>query len=312
MAVPILLSTWKFGSLANRAGWPVLTAENGSSLDAVELACRAVEASPEVNSVGYGGYPDATGQVTLDAAVMLSPAQCGAVCSVRGVLHPVSLARIVMERTPHMLIAGCGAERLARRHGLAGHFLLTDKAQNAWHNWVVNLLASKENDRLVPPASMAAEAGDKHGPTHSCGDTVAVIARDRSGRLAAACSTSGLAFKLPGRVGDSPIVGHALYVDPNYGAAVATGHGELAMGVCASFLAVEQLRQARPPVEAGAEVLRRIAAHFPLAEKEQMALIILASGGAWSSVALRPGFCTAVCDPDRNELVEPEYVMFPG
>jgi len=287
MTLPILLSTWKFGRTANRAGWPMLAGDSGSSVDAVEAACRAVEADSDVRSVGYGGRPDAGGRVTLDAAIMLSPACCGAVACMQGYMHPVSVARRVMERTAHVMLAGEGAERFARQEGFETADLLTERSRDEWLRWQADREAAQ-----------------------GAHDTVGVLALDEQGRLAGACSTSGMAYKLPGRVGDSPIIGHALYVDPEHGAAVATGAGELVMGVCGAFLAVEQLRRGGSPGAAVAEVLGRIADAYELGTKDQVGLIVLGPAGAWSAGALRPGYQTALRTRDRDELVEPELLVF--
>ena len=290
---PLILSTWKFGRKACAAGWPYLTGETPSSLDAVEQACRAVEADPEIMTVGCGGRPDRSGEVTLDAAIMLSPNKCGAVCCVRRFIHPVSIARMVMERSPHLMLAAEGAERFAAQHGIEPTELLTDAARAAWEEW---LEEHSQADSL---------------PSDQAHDTVGVLARDASGRLAGACSTSGLPFKLPGRVGDSPIVGHGLYVDPSWGAAVATGWGELIMGVCGSFLAVEQMRRGATPSNAAIEVLERIVETCELHDKHQAAVITLSTSGTWGSAALRPGYRTAVQTAAGVELVDPDRVMLP-
>ena len=285
---PILLSTWKFGQKAVEAGWPYLASGAQSTLDAVEQACRAVEADPEIMTVGRGGYPDQSGEVTLDASIMLSPDRCGAVCYVRRFLHPVSIARLVMERSPHVMLAGEGAERFARRHGIEPSDLGTEQSRTSWEKWIT-----------------------EHPEAEQAHDTIGVLARDAAGQIAGACSTSGLPFKLPGRVGDSPIIGHGLYVDPRAGAAVATGWGELLMGVCASFLAVELMRRGAPPGEAAAEVLQRIVDTHPLRDEQQAAIITLNTSGEWSSAALRPGYRTAVRTPTGSGLIDPEHVMFP-
>ena len=286
MPDPIMLSTWTFGEKANQAGWPYLIGPPGSSLDAVEQACRAIEADPQVMTVGYGGYPDRSGQVTLDASIMLSPARCGAVCHVRRFMHPVSIARLVMEKSPHVMLAADGADRFAESHGMEPNDLRTGQSQAAWKKWI-----------------------EEHLPHNKSHDTVGVLARDSAGQIAGACSTSGLPFKLPGRVGDSPILGHGLYVDPEHGAAVATGSGELMMGVCGSFLAVELIRRGASPLDAAAEVLRRIIDGYELRDEHQAALIVFSASGKWSSAALRPGYRTAVRTPTRSELVEPDRVM---
>jgi len=316
MFEPILLSTWTFGQRANAAGWPFLTAATPSSLDAVEHACRVSEADPRVMSVGLGGYPDRSGEVTLDAAIMRSPSQCGSVCYVRRFPHPVSIARLVMEKTPHVLLAGDGADRLAQLHGMTPADLLTAEAHSAWQKWISEHAAARCADHLAsfspanieeqrPPDELAASADHASAPH----DTVGVLAMDAAGELAGACSTSGAAFKVPGRVGDSPIIGHGLYVDPRAGAAVATGLGELVMGVCGTFLAVEAMRRGATPLDAAVEVLQRIIDSYPIRDEHQVALIALDRSGRWSSAALRGGYHTAVRTPSRDELVEPERVM---
>jgi isoaspartyl peptidase/L-asparaginase-like protein (Ntn-hydrolase superfamily) len=330
MPEPTLLSTWSFGQRANAAGWPYLTSASPSSLDAVEHACRASEADPHVMSVGLGGYPDRAGEVTLDAAIMRSPSQCGSVCYVRRFLHPVSIARLVMEKTPHVMLCGDGADRFAQLHGMAPADLLTAAARSAWEKWLTEHVAARRADHIAyfPSANIeekkpldelaaavdASRGGASHDGRASQGagashDTVGVLAMDAAGGFAGACSTSGTAFKVPGRVGDSPLIGHGLYVDPQVGAAVATGLGELIMGVCGTFLAVEAMRRGATPLEAAVEVLGRIIESYPLREEHQVAVIALDRGGRWSSAALRGGYQTAVRTPGRDELVPPERVM---
>jgi isoaspartyl peptidase/L-asparaginase-like protein (Ntn-hydrolase superfamily) len=312
---PLLLATWSFGRTAVAAGWPHLVRPGGGSLDAVEQAVRAVEADPACMTVGCGGYPDAAGEVTLDASIMLSPARCGSVCFVRRFMHPVSIARIVMEHTPHVMLAGDGAERLARSRGMLPADLLTEASRKAYEKWL-----AEQGGTARTPAAPAAGAQPRANieevrpaaddlPHNRRHDTVGVLALDSSGVLAGACSTSGLPFKLPGRVGDSPIIGHGLYVDPRHGAAVATGHGELIMGICATFLAVEEMRRGASPAEASACVIRRIIESYRLRENHQVGVIALATDGRWSSAALRPGFKVALKTADRDELVDAGQVL---
>jgi len=303
MTQPILLATWSFGRTAVAAGWPHLVRPGGSSLDAVEQAVRAVEAAPACMTVGYGAYPDASGEVTLDASIMLAPARCGSVCFVRRIMHAVTLARLVMERTPHVMLAGDGAERLAAAHGIEQADLANDASRAAYAKWLAEHRAAAARPGSRPNVE---ETGLSSEESH---DTVGVLALDAAGVMAGACSTSGLAFKMPGRVGDSPIIGHGLYVDPRHGAAVATGHGELIMGVCGAFLAVEEMRRGASPAEAAAEVLRRIAESRTLDAGHQAAIITLAPDGRWSSAALRPGFKVAVKTSTRDELVDAERVL---
>ena len=308
MVEPVILATWTFGQIAVRAGWPRLAA-GSPSLDAVEEACRAVEADPEVMSVGYGGYPDASGEMTVDAAIMRSPAECGSVCGVGGFMHPVSIARRVMEKTPHVMLAGPGAEAFARGQGMVPTDLLTEASRQAWEKW------RKEHREAGPEGNTAGQDKGAAGlrPAAPCEpphDTVGVLALDCRGVLAGACSTSGLPFKMPGRVGDSPIIGHGIYVHPQHGAAVATGVGELVMAVCGTFLAVEEMRRGAPPAEAATAVMRRIAESGQVDEGDQVGIIALAPSGGWASAALRPGFCVAHKTKDRDELLDCGQVLF--
>jgi N4-(beta-N-acetylglucosaminyl)-L-asparaginase len=309
---PVVLATWSFGRLAAQAAWPVL-AGGGEALDAAIAGCDAVESDPAVDSVGVGGIPDASGRVSVDACVMRSPAQCGAVCFVRGIEHPARLARTVMERTVHIMLAGEGAEQFGARHGHARHptELLTPGAQRVWQEWKAGAGAratsAQGREGELPPMNVeeryAAERraqlqGSAHGltgaqpdPLH---DTVCVLTRDAQGCLAGAVTTSGLGFKVPGRVGDSPIIGHGLYVDPAVGAVAATGNGELIMSTCGSFLGVEFLRAGRAPGEALLGVLARIAHAHALRPEHQVGLIALTPDGRWASAALRPGFAACI------------------
>jgi len=315
-ADPILLSTWRFGRKACEAGWPRLVSGARSSLDAVEQACRAVEADPDIMSVGRGGHPDRSGQVTLDGSIMLAPDRCGAVCCVRRFMHPVSIARLVMEKSPHVMLAGEGAERFARRHGFAPNDLGTEKSQSTWEKWIDEHPEAREEEAafLKPERTAEQAAGDDSDetqPHNRAHDTVGVLARNAAGEIAGACSTSGLPYKLPGRVGDSPIIGQGLYVDPRYGAAVATGWGELIMGVCAAFLAVDLIGRGASPRDAAAEVLQRIVDSYELCDEHQAAVITMNTSGQWSSAALRPGYRTTVQTPAGVDLVDPERVMLP-
>lgn len=315
MREPLILSTWSFGRKANAAGWPCLSGPSGSSLDAVEQACRAAEDDLEVSSVGRGGYPDRSGEVSLDASIMLSPARSGAVCYVRRFAHPVTIARRVMDKLRQMLLAGDGADRFAIRLGLTPSDLMTDAARATWQKWAAEHPASERLDDAIyfPPANqeergpLAAE-NLRHNRFH---DTIGVLAIDAGGQMAGACSTCGLPFKVPGRVGDSPIIGHGLYVDPRRGAAVMTGNGELIMSICGSFLAVDQLGRGASPAAVAREVLDRIVESCELGNDHQVAIIAMDPSGRWSAASLRPGYQTAVRTPSRDEMVDPEFVMRP-
>ncbi|MGQ9504110.1 MAG: N(4)-(beta-N-acetylglucosaminyl)-L-asparaginase [Thermogutta sp.] len=299
---PLILSTWHFGRIAGAAGWRILE-RGGSALDAVEAACAAVEEDPEVTSVGYGGFPDASGEVTLDAVIMADPCHCGAVACLRGFVPAISVARRVMEKTSHVLLVGPKAEEFAAREGFLRRELLTDRARQAWQEWKARQPWQGE---LAGYAARIAK-NDEQAADH---DTIGVLAYDQSGGLAGACSTSGLAFKLPGRVGDSPIIGHGLYVDPDVGAAVGTGHGELIMRVCGAFLIVEEMRREKMPHVAIRNTLQRIAEKCRPLPKQQAAFIALRKDGIWAAGALRLGFQVALRSADEDSLLMPHVVLW--
>ncbi len=330
---PIILSTWSFGRVANAAAWPILSA-GGSALDAVEQACIAVEDNPAIDSVGRGGLPDASGVVSLDGCVMLSPRRCAGVCFVRRYGNPVSIARRVMEQTHHLLLAGEGAEAFAQAQGFTPVHLLTDEARQVWHKWRTDPDQLKgeryrgwlpprnvEELRGVGPSVVSSRSNDDdrqrlspeealpHNRSH---DTIGVLAIDSSGMLAGACSTSGMAFKIPGRVGDSPIIGHGLYVDPAAGAAVATGTGELLMRTCGCFFAVELMRAGATPAAAAQQTIERIADSCDILEDHQVGLITLAPTGEWAAASLRPGFRVAVRTDDADDLTPVANVRIPA
>ncbi len=282
---PLILSTWSFGQRANVAGWEVLS-NGGNSLDAVEAVCRDAESDLTNRTVGRGGRPDASGEVSLDASVMLSPARRGAVAYIRKFEHPVSIARAVMEHTPHVLLVGEGAERFARERGFETAELLSEESRREWEEW--------RSQQTKPGPSGPGPAIVPNIEDQKSHDTIGVLAIDAKGELAGACSTSGIAYKLPGRVGDSPIVGHALYVEPGVGAAAATGHGELVMSVCGAFLAIECLRREAKPEEAAREVLGRIRKTQELTEQDQVGMIVLRADGVWGAASLKEGFVVSV------------------
>ncbi|MDB5328390.1 MAG: L-asparaginase [Phycisphaerales bacterium] len=239
---------------------------------------------------------------------MLSPAFRGAVCDVHNYAHPITLARRVAEQTPHTLIAGRGAEAFAAEHGFATNELLTESARQRYQQWLTERdTPPNAAGRLMPnfeehPVAHAADRNDVH-------DTIGVLALDPKGALAAGCTTSGLPWKLPGRVGDSPIIGHGLYCDAHVGAAVLTGHGELVSGICGAFLAVELLRQGASPLDAARGVMERIYASFNLSERDQVGIIVMAQDGCFSSASLRPGFKVAVHSREQCALTGPDLVL---
>ncbi len=299
MADPLMLATWSFSARGCAKAWPGL-AGGGSSLDAVCAAAREAEEDPTVDSVGFGGFPDANGAVSLDACVMLAPERCGAVCAVTRHLHVTDLARRVMEGTNYVMLAGEGADAFADRLGFGSSPLLSADAEAKWQQWRAG--------KIVPAPPARSSIGEVHVPH----DTIGVLAIDCNGVMAGACSTSGLPYKMAGRVGDSPIPGHGLYVDPEVGGAVATGNGELIMGVSGSFLAVECMRRGATPLEAVREVLQRIERRFHPAADQQIGVIALAKNGAWSSGALHAGFVVSVADGSGIRTVPCEPILHPS
>ncbi|MFW5653303.1 MAG: isoaspartyl peptidase/L-asparaginase, partial [Planctomycetota bacterium] len=266
------------------------------------------------------------GEVSVDGCVMLSPQRSGAVCSVRGFNHPVSLARRVMDHTSHLLLAGHGAEAFAREQEFPESTMLTEEAEAQWRSWQTDESRLRDDPRFkgwLPARNIeerrgysgAEETSDEDvRPAHDRpSDTVGVLAIDADGEMAGACSTSGMAFKRPGRVGDSPIIGHGLYVEPGVGAAVGTGAGELIMSVCGAFLAVEELRRGASPHAAALTVIERIAALHDLRDEHQAVLLVMTPDGAWSAAALRPGYRTAVRRHDHDDtlMLPSQFVLYP-
>lgn len=316
---PVVISTWSFGAVANAAAWPVL-AGGGSALDAVVAGATAVEDDPAVDSVGVGGLPDASGRVSLDACVMVGPGRCGSVAYLRGYAHAAQVARLVMEKTVHVMLAGDGAEAFAQRQGFVRHptDLLTLASKSAWEQWRVARDAEDRHggagvrEGELPAMNVEeryAQARHMPGAREGNHDTVCVLGLDDKGELAGAVTTSGLGYKVPGRVGDSPIVGHGLYVDQQVGAAAATGNGELVMGVCGSFLAVEFMRQGRTPAEAVVGVLERVVGAYEVLPQHQVGVVAMSAGGAWACASLRGGFSCCVTDGGGQRRVESGRVL---
>jgi N4-(beta-N-acetylglucosaminyl)-L-asparaginase len=215
--------------------------KTGNILDAIEAGANVVELDPEDNSVGYGGLPNEEGIVQLDASIMYGPTHnCGSVMALEGVKTPCSVARLVMERTDHMVLAGEGAQRFARAHGFKIEELLTDRSRRIWLRWRENI---SDRDDWLPPSD------GNYGLERSTG-TINVLGIDGDGKVAGITTTSGLFGKIPGRVGDSPIIGAGLYVDNKVGAAGATGRGEEVIRICGSFYVVQLMEQGKTPQEA--------------------------------------------------------------
>jgi L-asparaginase/N4-(beta-N-acetylglucosaminyl)-L-asparaginase len=280
---PIVISTWLHGIPANEASIEVLK-KNGSALDAVEAGVRVTEADAENQSVGLGGRPDSEGNVTLDACIMDSDGNAGAVGFLQNIKHPISVARKVMEETDHVMLAGKGALKFALSKGFKRENLLTEASRRGWLEW-------QKNNRIK----------DSWGPNDDH-DTITSLAQDNDGNLSGACTTSGLAYKLHGRVGDSPIIGAGMYVDNEVGAAGATGVGELVMKTCGSFLVVELMRQGYSAMEACNEAVNRIVRQEGGKTKLQVGYIALGKDGSIGYSSIQKGFQYALYKDGVNKL----------
>jgi N4-(beta-N-acetylglucosaminyl)-L-asparaginase len=238
----------KWGKKVLKPGWSILK-KNGSLLDAVEQSANITELDPEDGSVGFGGLPNENGVVQLDASIMYGPTHnCGSVAAIEGIKTPSSVARLVMERTDHIHIVGKGAQDFARVHGFKVENLLTERSRKSWLRWKENL---SDKDDWFPPADGNYDSDRSTG-------TINVLAIDNAGDIAGITTTSGLAWKIPGRIGDSPIIGAGLYLDNEVGAAGATGRGEEILRTCGSFFVVEQMRAGKSPQDACEALCERI------------------------------------------------------
>ena len=277
---PIILSTWSHGLPANDAGWKVLQ-NGGSAMDAAEAGAKIPEADPTSTSVGLGGLPDEQGNVTLDACVMDSTGNAGSVAFLQNIKHPVSVARKVMEDTKHVMLVGEGARQFAVSQGFEEMDLLTDESREAWEKW-------KKKRREMTP--------------HETHDTISVLVQDKNGDLAGACTTSGWAYKLHGRVGDSPIIGAGLFVDNEIGCAAATGLGEEVIKTTGSFLVVELMRQGYDPTAACKEALHRVIKAHNGNPDFQIAYIAIRKDGKIGSACIKWSFEYALARGGENKL----------
>ncbi len=286
-----VVSTWDFGVGANQVAWKTL-ATGGSALDAVEAGARWAESDLCNPTVGRCGNPDRDGVLSLDASIMDGDGRCGSVAALSDIAHPVSVARRVMEQTPHVMLVGGGAQQFAVQQGFERRKLLTPEAEKAWREWLKTAQYTPEIN-----AERRSRPGDS-----SNHDTLGMLAIDAQGRLAGACTTSGMAWKMHGRVGDSPIIGAGLYVDNEVGAATASGVGEEMIRNAASFLVVELMRQGRSPAEACREAIARVVRKRPEASKTlQVCFLALNKHGEVGAYALHRGFVYAVCDKHRQD-----------
>lgn len=300
---PVVVSTWDAGLEANKAAWEVLK-NNGRALDAVEKGVMVTEASQNC-CVGLGANPDRDGYVTLDACIMDEHFNCGSVAFLERIKHPISVARRVMEKTPHVMLVGSGAQQFAIAEGFpleSGE--LSPQAKQAYENWL-------KKSEYKPPA-INVENKQGHGPfaptklengewNH---DTIGMVALDAKGNLSGSCTTSGAGFKMRGRLGDSPIIGAGLYVDNEVGACTATGQGEDVIRVAGSHSVVECMRQGLSPEQACKKIIERIVKIKGEKVKQiQVAFLAVSKNGEVGAYSIHPGFSYALRREGVEELV---------
>lgn len=294
--LPLVISTWAPNTKANAAAWKVL-ANGGHALDAVEQGVWVPEADPEDTSVGYGGLPDRDGRVTLDACIMDEAGNIGSVMCLEHIMHPISVARKVMENTPHVVLVGDGALQFALANGFKKEDLLTKKAESIWREWMKESKYDP-NDTLKHMRTKREQGGKNNH------DTIGMLAIDLQGDISGACSTSGMAFKMHGRVGDSPIIGAALYVDNEVGAATATGVGEEVIRIAGAHTIVEAMRYGKSPQEACRIAVERLYKwRKGKIEDKQVGFIAVNKSGETGAFALKEGFNYALRKEDGKDQV---------
>jgi N4-(beta-N-acetylglucosaminyl)-L-asparaginase len=280
----IVISTWYHGLAANDAAWAILK-KGGRALDAVEKGVMVSESDPTNLTVGLGGLPDRDGNVTLDACIMDEKGRAGSVAFLQHIENPIAVARLVMDKTPHVMLVGDGALRFALENGFKKINLLTDEAKRRWEEW-------KKSSKYETPVNI-----ENH-------DTIGMLAIDSSGNISGACTTSGMAFKMHGRVGDSPIIGAGLFVDNEVGGAVATGVGELVMRTCGSFLVVENMRRGMSPEKACKAAVERIVAKHPSVADTQVGFLALRKDGKYGGYSIHDGFDYALTYEGHHAMVK--------
>ncbi|MGB0837641.1 MAG: isoaspartyl peptidase/L-asparaginase family protein [Flavobacteriaceae bacterium] len=284
---PLMISTWNHGMQANAAGWEILS-NGGSALDAVEQGARVVESDPKVTSVGYGGRPDREGYVTLDACIMDDDSSCGSVMCLEEIEHPISVARKVMENTPHVILNGQGAQEFAVDQGFEKKNLLTPESKKAWEKW-------KKDSQYKTEVNV-----ENH-------DTIGLLAMDENGKIAGACTTSGMAYKMRGRVGDSPIIGAGLFIDNEVGGCTATGMGEAIVRIAGSATVVELMRSGMHPQEACEKAIARIVKKHKDLKDLQVGFLAMDMQGRVGAYSVYQGFNYALTTSKQNELIDAKY-----
>lgn len=305
---PIVISTWAPNVKANNAAWEIL-GTGGRALDAVVKGVQIPEADPTDNSVGYGGLPDRDGKVTLDSCVMDEKGNCGSVMALEHIKHPVLVARLVMEKTPHVQLVGEGALQFALEQGFEKENLLTEQSEKAWKEWLKK--SSYDPMRTIKELEEKIEKEKKKKNDYPWPvallnhDTIGMVAMDTNGNLGGACTTSGMAFKMHGRVGDSPIIGAGLFVDNEVGAASATGVGEEVVKICGAHTVVEAMRRGLSPELACKEAVRRIVKNKGSQAKDvQVGFLAINNKGQHGAFAVQKGFNYCVTTKDGTRVID--------
>ena len=306
---PVVISTWDAGLRANKAAWEVL-GNGGRSLDAVEKGVMVTE-SEQNCCVGLGANPDRDGFVTLDACIMDEFSNCGSVAFLERIKHPISVARRVMEKTPHVMLVGSGAQQFAVAEGFPlEEQKLSEDAKKSYENWL-------KKSEYKPPA-INVEIKNNHGPfapnklengewNH---DTIGMVAMDTNGNFSGSCTTSGAGFKMRGRVGDSPIIGAGLFVDNEVGACTATGQGEDVIRVAGSHSVVELMRQGLSPEAACKKIIERIIKIKGAKAKDiQVGFLAVNKKGQVGAFAIHKGFSYAIKTNEMEKLVPAKSIM---
>ena len=284
--LPVVIATWSVEQATKKA-WQSMQ-QGSSALDAVIAGCGVEEANAQGQSVGVGGLPDRDGRVTLDACVMNEKGDYGAVLYMQNIKHPIAVAKKVMEDTPHVILAGVGAEEFAVSQGFKREDLLTEKSKKDWEYW-------KKTSKYKPIINI-----ENH-------DTIGMLAIDKNGTISGGCTTSGLAYKMAGRVGDSAIVGSGLFVDNEIGAATATGLGEEVLKTVGSYLIVELMRQGKSPQEACEQAILRIIEKTPNFEDFQVGYIAVNKKGETGAYSIHEGFTTTTYQDEKNTIINPSF-----
>ena len=294
---PIVISTWEPNKKANARAWEILSA-HGSALDAVHQGVMVPEADPDDHSVGLGGNPDRDGHVTCDACIMDHMANIGSVMCLEHIVHAISVARLVMEKTPHVQLVGEGALQFALLNGFKKENLLTPQSEAAWKKW----LKTSKYDPMTTVKDIEKRIKQSH-------DTIGMIALDENSNLSGACTTSGMAYKLPGRVGDSPIIGAGLYVDNEIGGASATGVGEEVVRICGSHTIVEAMRYGKSPKEACKVAIERLIKikGTEKAREIQLGFIAINKSGEIGCYSMLPEFTMAVHSAAGQQIIHADY-----